>query len=831
MYLFTTCQLMAQKNAFKTKNNPEQIFLHPPESAKPGVLWMWMGSNVTRVGITNDLEALKQEGFNRATMYTPADILVPWVAQIKMSPTPEIVAWTKPWFNLVRYAAVEAKRLNIDFGIHNCAGYESSGGKWITPELSMQQLCWSKKEVNRTTDTLIFLEKPVVTPYSEIPFQEVVNTVTGKVEKPFIAARKEYYKDIAVLAMPIKEIVLKNEVIDVTNKMDSGGKLNWIPPLGHWVVYRFGHTTTGTKVSPAQPEAAGFECDKMNPIAVNYHMDYIINQIKKYLGDLIGNGFTHIHFDSYEAGTPTWTPDMPQEFFKRRGYDIIPYLPVLAGQIIDSKSDSIKLITDVDATIKDLYRDVYFKTVSEKLRAVGLKFLCEPYGGPWRREDVVPYVDKVMTEFWTNKGAFTPSELDATITAARESGKNIIEAEAFTGMPEESMWDETPAWLKPIGDAAFCAGVNSLVLSRFVHQPWDDTYKPGASYGQWGTHFDRTQTWWKPGKAMITYWQRCQGLLQWGSFVEKTSDDFIADTKDSINLQFIHRKNEGTEIYFVVNTSRKKGNATCTFNISDMQPELWNGVTGEIQMLNGFKNIGHKTKITIYFSEAQSFFIVFRSKPGKKSTINRPDFPESKTIKLLSGSWQVQFDKKWGGPEIPVLFQSLTDWTKNLNKAIKYFSGTATYIKYFALPSTETSLKKTVFYISVGVVKHIARVYINGKDLGVIWTAPWQIKIPPGILKNKNNQLKIEVTNVWSNRLIGDEQEFDDCKWLPGHMDDVIKEYNSGHYLKEFPKWFLKKQPRPSLGRFCFTTWNYFNKTSPLTSSGLLGPVQILTQQ
>lgn len=115
-----------------------------------------------------------------------------------------------------------------------------------------------------------------------------------------------------------------------------------------------------------------------------------------------------------------------------------------------------------------------------------------------------------MTEFWTHGGKFSPYQLEPKVAALRKAGQNILEAEAFTGNAKYSQWNETPAWLKPIGDAAFCAGVNRLILRRFVQQPWNDRYKPGATMGRWGTHFDRTQTWWEPGKALVTYWQRCQ---------------------------------------------------------------------------------------------------------------------------------------------------------------------------------------------------------------------------------------------------------------------------------------------------------------------------------
>ena len=98
----------------------------------------------------------------------------------------------------------------------------------------------------------------------------------------------------------------------------------------------FWHTTMGALIQPAQPGAIGLECDKMNEAAVSFHMDHIIGELKKHLGDLIGTGFTHVHFDSYEAGLPTWTPLMKEEFTKRRGYGPITYLGTFAGRIIGS---------------------------------------------------------------------------------------------------------------------------------------------------------------------------------------------------------------------------------------------------------------------------------------------------------------------------------------------------------------------------------------------------------------------------------------------------------------------------------------------------------------
>jgi hypothetical protein len=807
-------------------DDPETLFRYPPESAKPGVLWMWMGSNISKDGITKDLEVLKKQGFNRTTMFSLADITTPWAGEIKNSPTPEIIAWTEPWWRMVRHAAEESKRLGMDFGMYNGAGYESSGGAWITPELSMQELCWSETPVNGNDQPALYLKQPVVNLRGHTPFP-VYNPETGKVEIPEIPARATYYKDIAVLAMPAKGVVSKSQVLNLSDKMQADGKINWTAPPGDWIIYRFGHTTSGTLVQPAQWSATGLECDKMSQRAIDFHMDYMIAAVKKNLGDLIGSGFTHLHFDSYEAGTPTWTPKMPEEFLKRRGYSLIAQLPVFAGRTIDSKNDSTQFRNDFDATLKDLYRDIYFTTIAKKLAAANLRFLCEPYGGPWRQDEIMPKIGTVMTEFWTNNGQFTPYELYATVASLRKSGQNIIEAEAFTGMPGDSKWDETPASIKPIGDAAFCAGVNRLVLHRFVHQPWTDKYQPGASFGQWGTHFDRTQTWWAPGKAMIEYWQRCQALLQWGNIVPSANDDFTSLSTDSLQLKFIHRKNKDTDIYFLANSANIGGAAVCTFDVSGKQPELWDPVTGEIKSLYQFTVEKNKIVFRIPFAAAQSYFVIFRKPAVAKVTKATADFAGTKTIKLLAGPWQVSFDSIWGGPAKPVFFDTLLDWTKHISSGIKYYSGTAVYKKRFDFSEQARLSNSMGIDLNLGLVKHIARVKLNGKDLGVVWTAPWRIKIPPGLLKISNNQLEIAITNVWANRLIGDEQEPSDAEWLPGHMGDVLPGYDNGQFLKAFPNWFLQNKPRPAKGRYCFTTWNYFTNASPLVSSGLLGPVRL----
>ncbi|MEI7903185.1 MAG: glycosylhydrolase-like jelly roll fold domain-containing protein, partial [bacterium] len=164
-----------------------------------------------------------------------------------------------------------------------------------------------------------------------------------------------------------------------------------------------------------------------------------------------------------------------------------------------------------------------------------------------------------------------------------------------------------------------------------------------------------------------------------------------------------------------------------------------------------------------------------------------------KPVQELTGPWTVQFDPKWGGPAQPAVFNDLTDWTDRSDLGIKYYSGIATYRKAFSL--TQIPGGKT--YLGLGVVHDMARVRLNGRDLGVVWCVPWRVEVT-GIIKAGANQLEIEVANRWPNRMIGDKQP-----------DDANAR---------------------TTGRYTFSTHDPYKQQSPLLPSGLRGPVRLLTQ-
>jgi len=799
----------------------DRLFQNPPASARPTVYWFWMGQNITRAGITGDLEAIKAAGFGGMTMCNLGDLCTPWPCPIANSPLPDIVPYVSvEWWDLLHFAAEESERLGLEFGFHNCPGYESSGGPWIPPELSMQQICFSATPVSGTDEMDPRLPHPIVDPHAQDQFP-VFDADDGKVEVPVISARETFYRDVAALALPAAGVVAKEDVIDLSSRLNADGELRWTPPPGKWIIYRFGHTTEGTLNQPAPWKATGLECDKMNPDAVAFHLNHVLGEIKKHCSDVIGKGLDFIWYDSYEAGTPSWTPKMRAEFLSRRGYDLTPYLPTFAGRIVGSAAETQQFNADFKVTISDLYYDGYFAVSEKMVHAAGLKIHSEPYGGPWNIPKAVSYFDEVAGEFWCHGGKYKPYAVEEVVAGVRLAQKNIVNAEAFTAQPGYSLWNETPDYLKTIGDAAFCAGVNRFMLHRFTHEPFGEKYRPGIVMGQWGTHFDRTQTWWEQGKTWVKYLQRCQVLLQQGAIAE---NDFATASMDGgLDLKSIHRRDGENEIYFVANLARTEGAAVCVFNVAGKQPELWNPVTGATHDLPEFEIKNGKTFVPLKFAAAESCFLVFRDpvSPATKFP-HAENFPPLQVAGEITSAWQVKFDPQWGGPEDPVDFFKLDDWTKRPEQGVKYYSGTARYTTTFDLNKHSAGKRRSPIYLSLGVVKDLAQVRLNGRDLGVVWCAPWLVEIS-GAVKTKNNKLEIDVVNCWANRLIGDEQEPADCEWLPGYM-------GFGEYLKRFPDWFVNGTPRPSKNRFTFTTWNYFDKNSPLLPAGLLGPVQLLTE-
>ena len=224
---------------------------------------------------------------------------------------------------------------------------------------------------------------------------------------------------------------------------------------------------------------------------------------------------------------------------------------------------------------------------------------------------------------------------------------------------------------------------------------------------------------------------------------------------EKAGFDWIHRRDGETEIYFLSNQKSLDAKAEVAFRVSGKQPELWNAVTGKIADLPEWREEKGRTLVPLAFASRQSWFVVFR-KPGT-GNVKGKNFPEMKAVQELVGPWDVQFDPHWFYPDNgtggKVRFDQLVDWTKRPEEAIKYYSGISVYKMTFDIQSKSENQKMV---LALGELNNLARVRLNGRDLGVVWTAPWQVEIPDGLLKPVGNELEIEVANLWPNRLIGD---------------------------------------------------------------------------
>ena len=225
-------------------------------------------------------------------------------------------------------------------------------------------------------------------------------------------------------------------------------------------------------------------------------------------------------------------------------------------------------------------------------------------------------------------------------------------------------------------------------------------------------------------------------------------EDFESDGP----LRYAHRRTENEELYFVANRTGKPVSATCRFRVAKGEPVLMDPVTGISRALPTFTHEGNITSVPMVFDAFQSYFVMFPRNSERTSSLasESRNFPEPVPVATLGGSWEVSFDPKWGGPK-NITFPTLQDWSQHADEAIRFYSGLATYRKTFDAPQ----LNGEPVYLDLGTVHEIARVRLNGKELGGVWCAPWRIEISEA-LKKKGNQLEVDVANLWPNCLIGD---------------------------------------------------------------------------
>jgi hypothetical protein len=307
-----------------------------------------------------------------------------------------------------------------------------------------------------------------------------------------------------------------SSIIDLSKFVDANGRLQWKVPAGKWTILRIGHTSTG-HTNATGGGGKGLESDKFDADAIKLQFDNWFGAVYKNTDQGLPQQVLKVfHVDSWECGSQNWSSNFAAEFAKRRGYDMMQYLPVMTGVPVESADVSERFLRDVRQTIVDLIGDKFYATLAKLSHEKGCLFTAESVAPTMTSDGMLhyKYVDIPMGEFWLRSPTHDkPNDMLDAISAAHIYGKRIIQAEGFTEL--RMAWDEHPAMLKSLLDRNYALGINRMVYHVFAHNPWLDR-KPGMTLNSVGLYFQRDQTWWKPGAAWVDYAIRCQKLLQRG---------------------------------------------------------------------------------------------------------------------------------------------------------------------------------------------------------------------------------------------------------------------------------------------------------------------------
>jgi hypothetical protein len=505
-------------------------FANPPDAAYPWVYSFWLNGNVTKEGISADLEAMHQVGI-RGLLFMDGAIGNP--------PGPERFM-SESWLEMFDHMLAEAARLGIEVNLNNDPGWAGSGGPWVTPEIASQRVISAAMVLPGSSRFDAALTQPAgvnhgfyrdiavvayplhangVAPTFRIPDFDSTKSFAGGHDFFEVVPWPRFIPtSVEWPAVPADQYLQASKMEDLTGRMGEDGQLSWDVPAGHWIVLRFGHTVANGATRSVQEEGKGLECDKLSKRASEIHFSHMVGKLTERVGPLAGKTFVSTHIDSWEAGSGNWTDGFREEFRRRRGYDLLPFLATLTGIIVDSREVSERFLWDFRETICELLLENYAGYFRELAHGKGLRLSIEGYDATCDDLRYAGRADEPMTEFWRSVYNGLPlSDLsEGMASAAHVYGKPIVAAEACTSARGDFL--DHPATLKPLADWAFCTGVNRFCFSEWILQPWPRLV-PGVSFSEFGTVFHRSVTWWAQSKPWHDYIARCQYMLRQGQFV------------------------------------------------------------------------------------------------------------------------------------------------------------------------------------------------------------------------------------------------------------------------------------------------------------------------
>ena len=510
----------------------EEGFKNPPKEAGVRCWWWWLNGNVTKEAITRDLEAMKSKGFSGAMIFDAGGAEQRGNSQVPAGP----LYGSPEWRELFLHALHEAKRLGLELGLSIQSGW-NLGGPNVTPGYAAKQLTFSETQIPGSTAIKEQLPMPKIRDgfYRDICVLAFPKKTFAKRNPIRDLQLKSMYKELGgsapdcrfllndIPATPGEEDARLSDIKNLTDYVSSDGTLSWQVPAGEWIVQRIGYTLTDARVSTSSGGWQGMVIDYLRKDALDKYWNETIEPIFKEANPLVGIVLKQLETDSWECGGMNWSDQFKEEFIKFRGYDPIPYLPIIAGKIVEDRETSNRFLADFRKTLGDCVSENHYRHMATLAHQHNLQIQPEsggPHAGPLDAIKNLGWNDIVMGEFWAPSPHRPKPEnrffVKQSSSVAHIYGKKYVAAESFTTIGphwNDVLWQSQ----KPSSDHEFCSGLNMVFFHTFTCSP-KEMGLPGQEYFA-GTHINPQVTWWNYSDAFITYLNRCQYLFQQGKFV------------------------------------------------------------------------------------------------------------------------------------------------------------------------------------------------------------------------------------------------------------------------------------------------------------------------
>ena len=485
----------------------EEGFRDPPSISRVQCWWQCHGSAFTKKEITRQLEEFKAKGMGGVTIKDTGASYKETLSMPRDEKTAHIkdIPYMSPqWLDMFAHIVAECGRLGLICRSRLGSGW-NEGGPWVTPEMSSQMLAFVKS-------------KPITGPGKHaglIPTAEDGSPTAKALESG----------EAFVVAVPDAG----GERVDLTDKVSEDRKLTWDVPEGTWTLVCCYGKPSGVLNMSTSPSGTGLHHDHLSTAAADLHLKNVAGRMLARLGTFENTAFDGLNSDSWELGNPTWTPGFRQAFIARRGYDPVPYLPVLMGVeeqghrgFSDSKMSSklsekeLCFLFDLRTTASDLIVENFYRHVSRWCRAHGVAFEAQAGGPVVVPKDLIEAqgaVDIPMGEFWLQRFM----GVKVASSAAHAYGKRLVSLESLTDTTftaEHNHISTRPALMKGRLDEAFLLGGNYLTLAVVEYSP-AEAGLPGWVHNC-GPHLNHCQTWWPMARPFFDYLARCCFLLQSG---------------------------------------------------------------------------------------------------------------------------------------------------------------------------------------------------------------------------------------------------------------------------------------------------------------------------